>query len=425
MSRLFLRCLTAMFFVLCTVSFGADVKVLPLNAPNLPNEKLYTTITVQVLNAVQEAGCRSVEKADYALRVSVLNPKGSLMVGAEVRGVKSFYKKETVNVSNVSMLNDAIRQVVGAALKEIPAASGVDDMGEVPSEEPLVKVDTVTKSDSVTRVDTIARVDTVVRADTVTRVDTIVRVDTVAKVDTIVKVNTITVVDTVVRADANLPKKSFHNIMVGFSFADFFFLRRHTERYKTATPRDYYYYDTDYYYGTSYYDRRYDIYNTYKEYTTEEQSSSNQFNLGYAYESSLNTRLSKVYSVSFGFNDSDWLLAFAGNLKFDLIEKPPSRKWDLFVQGGLGPVFAYVGSFHVIGWSNGKTCNAIESLGYQIDDSFHLGLVFDVALGFDFDINEKSKLEFAVKVEQVWLDFLDKLIGNRMFAITPYVAYGF
>lgn len=70
-----------MFFVLCTVSFGADVKVLPLNAPNLPNEKLYTTITVQVLNAVQETGYRSVEKADYALRVSVLNPKGSLMVG--------------------------------------------------------------------------------------------------------------------------------------------------------------------------------------------------------------------------------------------------------------------------------------------------------------------------------------------------------
>ncbi len=419
MSRLFLRCLTALFFVLCTVSFGADVKVLPLNAPNLPNEKLYTTITVQVLNAVQEAGYRSFEKADYALRVSVLNPKGSLMVGAEVRGVKSFYKKETVNVSNVSMLNDAIRQVVGAVLKEIPAASGVDNASEVPSEEAFVKVDTIIKRDS------IARVDTVTRIDTITRVDTVTRVDTIARVDTIVKVNTVTIVDTIERENANLPKNSSHYVMVGFSFADLFFLRRHAEYYMTASPRDDYYYGSDYYYGTSYYDRKYDIYRTGKEYTTEEQSSSNQFYLGYAYESPIITRLSQVYSVSFGINDSDWFLALAGNLKFNLMETQPTRKWNLFVQGGLGPIFADVETFGEEGWGSNQTWNAITSLGHRIGESYHLGLVFDVALGFDYNVIGKSNLEFGVKFEQVWLDFLDELCGNRMFAITPYVAYGF
>jgi hypothetical protein len=419
MSCLLRRCLIALFFVLFTASFGADVKVLPLNAPNLPNEKLYTTITVQVLNAVQETGFRSVEKADYALLVSVLNPKGSLMVGAEVRCLNSFYKKEVVNVSNASMLNDAIRQVVGVVLKSIPVASGVADVSEVPSEEPLVKVDSVTKRDTVTRVDTVARV------DTIAKVDTIVRIDTVAKVDTIVKINTVMIVDTVVRADANLPKKSFHYIMVGFSFADLFFLRRHAEYYMTASPRDDYYYGSDYYYGTSYYDRKYDIYRTGKEYTTEEQSSSNQFYLGYAYESPIITRLSQVYSVSFGINDSDWFLALAGNLKFNLMETQPTRKWNLFVQGGLGPIFADVETFGEEGWGSNQTWNAITSLGHRIGESYHLGLVFDVALGFDYNVIGKSNLEFGVKFEQVWLDFLDELCGNRMFAITPYVAYGF
>ena len=419
MSRLFLRCLTALFFVLCTVSFGADVKVLPLNAPNLPNEKLYTTITVQVLNAVQEAGYRSFEKADYALRVSVLNPKGSLMVGAEVRGANSFYKKEAASISHVSMLKDCIRQVVGAVLKEIPAASGVDNASEVPSEEAFVKVDTIIKRDS------IARVDTVTRIDTITRVDTVTRVDTIARVDTIVKVNTVTIVDTIERENANLPKNSSHYVMVGFSFADLFFLRRHAEYYMTASPRDDYYYGSDYYYGTSYYDRKYDIYRTGKEYTTEEQSSSNQFYLGYAYESPIITRLSQVYSVSFGINDSDWFLALAGNLKFNLMETQPTRKWNLFVQGGLGPIFADVETFGEEGWGSNQTWNAITSLGHRIGESYHLGLVFDVALGFDYNVIGKSNLEFGVKFEQVWLDFLDELCGNRMFAITPYVAYGF
>ena len=390
------HCLIALFFVFSTVSFGADVKVLPLNAPNLPNEKLYATITTQVLNAVQETGNRSVENADYALRVTVLNPKGFLMVGAEVRGINSFYKKESVNVSNVSMLDDGLRQVIGAVLKDIPTASDIDEVSEIPSMEPLVKVDTVTKR------------------DTITRVDTIVKIDTIAKVDTIIKVETITVVDTIERDEANLVKKSMHYIMVGFSFANLFFLREYTEHYLTAS-RSY----------SSNYNRRYDIYNTEKIYTTEEQERSNQLNLGYAYETPINTRLSRVYSADFGFNNTDWFLGFAGNLKFDLIKKHPLRKWNLFIQGGLGPVFAYIGTFTADSWDNVDASNAIKSLGHEIEASFHLGAISNIALGFDYNIKGKSKLEFAVRIEQAWMDFLDKLSGNRMFAITPYVAYGF
>ena len=132
-----------------------------------------------------------------------------------------------------------------------------------------------------------------------------------------------------------------------------------------------------------------------------------------------------MYSVSFGINDSDWFLALAGNLKFNLMETQPTRKWNLFVQGGLGPIFADVETFGEEGWGSNQTWNAITSLGHRIGESYHLGLVFDVALGFDYNVIGKSNLEFGVKFEQVWLDFLDELCGNRMFAITPYVAYGF
>lgn len=397
MGRLFRFFLFALLLAFCEVSFGASVKVLPLNAPSLPSEKLYTSITAQVLNAVWETGASVADNADYALLVTVLNPKGSIMVGAEVRGANSFYKKEAVNVGNVSMLEGGVRQVVHAVLKEIPADSSLNT-------ELFAKADTVIKRDTVTRVDVVTR------ADTVKVVDTVVKVDTVRLVSTISRVDTVRILDTIVRGDANFPKTSNHYFMVGFSFAELFFLRERTERYKKATSS---------YRG--YYENEYDIYDVEKTYTTEEQESSDQLCLGFALETPLAARLSRVFSFDLGINDSDFIFAFMGNLKYNLFETHALRKWNMFVQGGLGPVFAQIDTFG----DDYESRNAVESIGSQIDESIHFGLAFGFNLGFDFDVGEKLKLQLGVKAEQVWLDFLDKLVGNRMLAITPYFAIGF